>query len=100
MTAACLRLGRLLSETRCPTGPARLSWHYRTNLIKLENAASYPGLEIIAKLVPVPKVALAGRRLGYIAIDQVRGFRRTRGCWDGRSGVHDRALASVEAVPE
>jgi len=52
MTAACRRFGRSADRTRCPTAPARLSWHYRTNLIKLENAASYPGLEIIAKLVP------------------------------------------------
>jgi hypothetical protein len=68
MTAACRRFGRSADRTRCPTAPARLSWHYRTNLIKLENAASYPGLEIIAKLVPVPKVALAGLRLGSLLL--------------------------------
>jgi hypothetical protein len=32
----------------------------RTYLTKPEKAASYPDLEIIAKLVPVPEVALAG----------------------------------------
>jgi len=34
---------------------------YGTYLSKLEKGASYPGLEIIAKLVTVPEVALAGR---------------------------------------
>ena len=59
-------------------------------------------MEIIAKLVPVPKVALAGRRLGHIATDQVRGFRRTRGAGMDDVRVHDRrhSFASVEKVPE
>jgi hypothetical protein len=46
-----------------------------------EKAASYPGLEIIAKLVPVPEVALAGR----FAADQMRWFRGTLGTGVGYS---------------
>ena len=74
----------LLTETRCPTAPASLSWHQPHLSDQAGEGREVSGLEIIAKLVPVPKVALAGRRLGHLATDQVRGFRRTRGCWDGR----------------
>ena len=69
----------LLTETRCPTAPASLSWHQPHLSDQAGEGREVSGLEIIAKLVPVPKVALAGRRLGHLATDQVRGFRRTRG---------------------
>ena len=70
----------------------------RTYLSKLEKAATYPGLEIIAKLVTVPEVALAGRWADQ-AEKGLEGRGAGRACEASRSTplVHQRCGGSRRA---
>ena len=66
----------------------------RTHLSELEKGTSDPGLEIIANVLTVPEVALAGR----FAADQLRWFRGTRDTGVGYSA--NAALLLTRFGPE